>query len=124
MPFNKEQLAGMTANYDEYVNKAQIAERFGISVQTVDSVIEHAKRNASHLRLRSRKEYLWEDIIKCARSYAGVKKKSEVTEANLIAKLFLDKTSELLGEAMLNKLGGSDIVDLLDEKLATLAKPR
>lgn len=78
MPFDKTSLVTMTAEEGEFVNKEQIAERFGVTLRTIERLIEaNAKTLGKRLQREGRKKkYLWSDVLQCARIHVGIGKKN------------------------------------------------
>ena len=76
MPYNKSSLAEMTVS-DEFLDKEELAERLAVDKRTVERLIKkYAKKLKKSKRRRGRKiEYLWSDILMCARLHTGIEKK-------------------------------------------------
>jgi len=74
MPFNKEKLAEMTAESEEYLDIGSIAERLGVVNRTIERLIEeYAKKLKKSKRRRGRKVlYLWADILWCAKVHTKI----------------------------------------------------
>ena len=76
MPFDEEKLATLTATSEEHLDKEEIAERLGVTIRTVERLIEaFAKPLKRNRRRKSRKWlYLWADVLYCARIHTGLEK--------------------------------------------------
>jgi len=78
MPFNKLSVAAMTAESVEYLDLDNLAERLEVSNRTIERLIKvFAKKLKKNRRRRGRTmEYLWSDILKCAKLYLGIETES------------------------------------------------
>jgi transposase-like protein len=73
MPFNKLSLAEMTAECEEYVDIGTIAERLGVHNRTVERLIEEFRKKLKRWRRRGRTiEYLWADVLECAKVHMKI----------------------------------------------------
>jgi hypothetical protein len=88
MPYEKVGLATMVATSDEYVNKEEIAQRLNVHNRTVERLFErYMKKLKKSRRRRGRKiEYLWSDVLECAKIHTGIEK--DKTPSTSIRKLF------------------------------------
>jgi hypothetical protein len=76
MPYNKLELAAMTATSDELLDIEGIAKRLEVDNRTVERLIEkYAKKLKKSRWRRGRKiMYQWADILRCAKLHTGIEK--------------------------------------------------
>ena len=100
MPFEKLSLAAMTATSDEYVCTEGIAERFDVSKRTIERLIERfAKKLRKSRRRRGRTiEYLWSDVLQCAKTYTGIIEKENVPSVAIKKAYTKQRVKELEAE--------------------------
>lgn len=73
MPYNELKLAELTTTCEEYIDKDEIAKRLGVVKRTVERLIEAYRKKLKHWRRRGKVlEYLWSDILKCAKIHKGI----------------------------------------------------
>jgi regulator of replication initiation timing len=76
MPFNREELAEMTATREEYVDNEGIAKRLGVSNRTVERLIERYEKSVRIHKVwyGSVLLYRWCDVLECAKIHAEITK--------------------------------------------------
>ena len=78
MPYNKLKLAAMTATENEYIDKETIAERLGVTLRTVERLLEEYARELKKSRCRHgrKMKYLWADVLRHAKFHTGIEKEN------------------------------------------------
>ena len=114
MPFDKLSLAAMTATDEEFIDKVEIANRLAVTERTVERLIEKFRRKLrKHSRRQGRKiAYLWSDVLKYAKIYAGIEREN-VPSAAIMRAYSKQRIKELESEIERLKNNVSNVTDQL-----------